>query len=184
MENYPPPYSWSIRLSLFKNPVILRQLGLAIGLPFGVIILILALTASEPPYFYYAMGLIGLLFLLTVLVLLVVFRGTYHVDYSVSDQGITGRMQEGQAKKASRINRAAVLLGLFAGNCTAVGAGMLAEARQGQSLTWGRVRKVTYKPRSRRITLHAALGGSLVLFCLPGNYGAIEQFIRMKEGGG
>ncbi|NLN88428.1 MAG: hypothetical protein GX133_12700, partial [Syntrophomonadaceae bacterium] len=175
MDNHSPPFSWSIRLSLFRNPVLLRQLGLAIGLPFGVMILILALTASEPPYFYYAMGLIGLLFLLSALVLVVVFCGTYDVDYSVSDQGITGRMQEGQAKRAGRINRAAVLLGLFAGNYTVAGAGMLAGARQGQSLTWGRVRKVTYKPRNCRITLHAALGGSLVLFCLPDNYGANEQ---------
>lgn len=181
MGNQSPPFCWSIRLSLFRNPVILRQLGLAIGLPFGIIIAILALTAAKPPYLYYALGLIGLLFLLTALVLLIVFRGTYDVDFSVSEQGITGRMQEGQARRAGRINRAAVLLGLFAGNYTAAGAGMLAGARQSQTLTWGRVRKVTYKPRSRRITLHAALGGSLTLFCLPENYSAIEGFIRGKQ---
>lgn len=184
MDKLSPPFCWSIRLSLFRNPVIVRQLGLAIGLPFGIMIAILVLTASEPPYLYYALGLIGLLFLLTALVLLVVFRGTYDVDYCVSDRGITGRMQEGQAKRAARINQAAVLLGLFAGNYTTAGAGMLAGTRQGQALTWGRVRKVSYRPGRRLIILHAALGGSLPLFCLPENYGAIEGFIRRKQAQG
>jgi hypothetical protein len=180
MDRQTPPFSWTIRLSLFKHPLLLKQLGLAIGIPFGVIIFILILTASQPPYLYYALGLIGLLMLLTGLVLLIVFRGTYDLEFVVSEQGITSRMQETQARRTGRINRAAILLGLFAGNYTTAGAGMLAESRQGQSLGWTRIRKVSWQPRRHIIILRAALGGTIVLFCLPDNYGPVGDFIQEK----
>jgi len=92
-------------------------------------------------------------------------------------------MQEEQARKGRRLSRAAVLLGLFARNYSAVGAGLLAQSRQSQRLTWGQVRKVSYRPKSGVIILRAAPGNSMVLFCPPDSYARIEEQVRSRVGG-
>ena len=180
-KRVPGTCSWSIRVPIFKNALLLRQLGLAIGIPFGIIILILLLVSPGAPYLYYALGLIGLLLLLTGLVLLIVFRGTYDVDYKLGDREVTSRIQENQAAKYRRINRAAILLGLFARNYSAAGAGVLAQGRQGQVLAWKRVRKVTYRPKRRTIILKSVPGDSIVLFCTPENYACVEAYVSLKS---
>ncbi|NLA71270.1 MAG: hypothetical protein GX850_02405 [Clostridiaceae bacterium] len=176
----PPTISWAIRIPIFKNPLILKQLGLAIGIPFGVIILVLLLTARKVPYIYYALGIIGALLVLTTLIIFVIFRGTYDVEFILDSKGVRGKMQEDQARKSGTINKMAILLGLFARNYSAAGAGALAQSRQEQTLAWGRVRKIAYNPKSRMISLKAGLGDTIVLFCTEDNYASVEQYVRAK----
>ncbi|HZK28903.1 MAG TPA: hypothetical protein VFD19_01645 [Clostridia bacterium] len=182
-DGMPPALSWETRVPIFKNPLILKQLGLAIGIPFGIIILVLALTVRETPYIFYALGIIGALLLLTALMVLVVFRGTYDVEFSLDSKRARSSMQEDQARKSRTINRMAILLGLFARNYSAAGAGALAQTRQQQLLAWGRVKKVAYNPKSRMIILRATPGDSIVLFCKEDNYASVEQYVRARTAG-
>lgn len=38
---------WQISVPLFRNGVIVRQLGIALGLPFGLVVLIIGLTSGK-----------------------------------------------------------------------------------------------------------------------------------------
>lgn len=42
--------SWQISVPIFRNTVILKQLGLAIGIPFGVVALVIGLTSGKSIY--------------------------------------------------------------------------------------------------------------------------------------
>jgi len=63
LKNIPGTISWSIAIPLFRG-VVFRQLGLAIGIPFGILIIILLIIARSDPNAFYGLGLIiALLFL-------------------------------------------------------------------------------------------------------------------------
>jgi len=42
----PEKMEWTIKVSVFRNSVIVRQLGFAIGIPFGILIIVFILTKA------------------------------------------------------------------------------------------------------------------------------------------
>jgi hypothetical protein len=56
---------WQISVPIFRNTVILRQLGIAIGIPFGLIALIVGLASGKSVYAFYVLGTISALLFLT-----------------------------------------------------------------------------------------------------------------------
>ncbi len=164
-------------MPIFRNSLILRQLGLAVGLPFGLIALIIGLTSGNRVYTLYALGLIAALLILSWLFILVVYRGKYEVDFALDDNGVLCQTQAKQAQKSRAVNVSASLLGLLTGVPAAAGAGMLAQSRQQVFLPWSRVTRVTYKPKSHTILLRGGWTEQLALFCTDENYRQVEAFV-------
>lgn len=179
-KNKPGALSWSIAVPIFKHAVVLKQLGLAIGIPFGVLVIVLVIIARKEIYALYALGLIGALFLFTWLFLLAVYRGKYEVGFILDDRGAFYRTEARQAKKDRTINTLAVIAGVLSGKPVMAGAGMLAQSRQQVFLRWPRLTRVRYKPRSRTILLRSSLTDSIALFCSEENYAAVEEFVKTK----
>ncbi|MDX9872117.1 MAG: hypothetical protein RBT41_06835 [Clostridia bacterium] len=169
---------WRVSVPIFRNTVILKQLGLALGLPFSLVALIITFTSGRSVYTLYALGLIGALLFLTWLFIRVVYDGTYDVEYILDDQGVLCCTQARQAKKNRVINALTVILGLLSGKPAAAGAGMLAQARQEVFLKWNRVRRITYKPQSRSILLRGGWMENIALFCTEENYRMAEQAVK------
>jgi hypothetical protein len=42
-----PLLQWQIRVPIFRNPVILKQLGIAVGIPFGLLALAVTILSGE-----------------------------------------------------------------------------------------------------------------------------------------
>lgn len=171
---------WKISVPLFKNTVILSQLGLAIGIPFGLLAVILGIESGESVYTLYALGVICALLFLTWLILMVVYGGKYEVEFVLDDKGAHCRTQAGQRKKNRIINTLVVVLGLLSGKPAAAGAGMLADTRQTVFLRWNRVTRVKYKPRSYTILLRGGWTENIALFCTQDGYHAVEQIVMNK----
>lgn len=178
----PGKMSWSISLPIFKNTVVLKQLALAIGIPFAVVAMILVVASGDGVYALYGLGLIGALLFFTWLFLMVVYRGKYEMDFILDSEGALYRTQTGQAKKNRIVNTLAVVLGLLSGKPVAAGAGMLAQSRQEVLLRWNRITRVGYKPRSRTILLRSGPMDNIALFCSAENYSAVEDFVKIKTG--
>ena len=53
---------WQISVPIFRNTVILKQLGLAIGIPFGLVVIVVALASGKSVYAIYGLALIAVLF--------------------------------------------------------------------------------------------------------------------------
>lgn len=171
---------WQISVPIFINTVILKQLGLAIGIPFGVVMLVIVLISGRSRDTLYVLGFIATLFLLTGLFIMVVYRGKYDVAFRLDDKGVLCRTQTNQKKKNRVVNGLTVVLGLFSGNPAAAGAGILAQSRQEVYLRWSRITKVKYKPRSRTILLRGGWMEQIAVFCTPENYMWVKDFVRRK----
>ena len=171
---------WQISVPIFRNRVILKQLGLAIGIPFGLVALVIGLTSGKSVYALYGLGIIVVLLFLTWRFIMAVYRGKYEAEFVLDGKGILCRTQAKQAKKNRIINSLTVVLGLLSGKPAAAGAGMLAQSRQEVSLRWNRVTRVKYKPKSRTILLRGGWTENIALFCADENYEQVEAFVRQN----
>ena len=187
MENTPGNIQWYTSVPIFRNTIILKQLGIAIGIPFGLVALVIGLAPGKSVYALYGLGLIGALLFFTWLFIMMVYRGRYEAEFVLDDKGARCRTQEKQGKKNRLINPLTVILGLLSGKPAAAGAGMLAQSRQEVYIRWNRVTKVKYKPGGHTILLRGGWGESMALFCTAKNYSQVEHEVthrttRLKGG--
>lgn len=173
------PIEWQVRVPIFRNRTILKQMGIAIGIPFGVLILFL-LFFTEGSEKFYALGLIALLFLLTYLLIQVLYGGDYAAEYRIDNSGVRCATQRDQQKKNRWVNGFAVVLGLIGGKFSAAGAGVLAQSRQNVLIKWRSATKVTYHPQRHEIRLWAGWFEQMAIFCTPENYHEVEAALREK----
>ena len=180
---------WQISVPIFRNRVILKQLGLAIGIPFGLVALVIGLTSGKSVYTLYGLGLIAALLFFTWLFIMAVYRGKYETEFVLDQKGVLCRTQAKQAKKDRIVNALTVMLGLLSGKPAVAGAGMMAQSRQEVFIRWSRLTKVKYKPKSRTILLWGGWTENIALLCADENYEQVEVFVRRnttlpKKGGG
>jgi len=175
-------YGWEIRVPMLRNPVIVRQLGLAIGVPFVLLALLLALISGQAVYALYGLGLMVAMWLLAALVILVIYGGRYEVAFELDDKGVVCRTQARQRNTNRVINGLTVVLGALAGKPALAGAGMLAQSRQQESLRWSRVRSVRYYRQSKTILLRAGWLEPLALFCTDDNYERVCEMVARQTG--
>lgn len=168
---------WSARVPIFRNRVIVWQLAIAIGIPFGIVALVLFFAGSGPER-WYGLGLVLGLLLLAYLFVRLVYGGTYEVAYVLDERGILSHTQESQARTNRIVNGMAVALGAFSRRPTAAGAGMLAASRQRVFLAWEDVQRVQYVPRVNTIMLRGSVLEPLALFCDRETYAEVEAAVR------
>lgn len=171
---------WQKSIAIFKNALILRQLALAIGIPFGLIALIIGLSSGKSIYTVYALGLIAAFFFLTWLLIMLVYRGKYEVEFVLDDKGVLSRTQAKQAKKNRIINAITIVAGVASRNASAAGAGFLAQTKESVFIRWDKVQKVKYKPHSYTIMLRGGPMEQIALFCGEDNYERIEAFVKER----
>lgn len=167
---------WQIRVSIFKNPVILKSLALAIGIPFAIVIGVILFAAGADAG--YALLLIGLLFLLTFLLLMVLFGGRYAPGFIIDESGITNYTQSKYARRSNKISKLTILLGALSANPTAAGAGLLAQSKQVVRLKWKNIRKTKYDPKRCTIVLSGGIAEKIAVFCTRDNYAQVESVIK------
>lgn len=171
---------WQLSVSIFKNTVILKQLGLAIGIPFGLVVLVIGLASDKSVYTLYGLGLITVLLLLTWLFMMALYRGKYEVEFVLDEKGVLCRTQTKQAKKNRIVNTLTVVFGFLSGKLATAGAGILAQSRQEVFLRWKHVTRVKYKPKSHTILLRGGLSEQIALFCADKNYPEIEKMVMLR----
>lgn len=164
---------WELHVPIFRNTIILKQLGVAIGIPFGILILILILIKA-----YYGIMLVAVLLLLTFLVIQLLWGGKYDVGFELDSNGIRSYTHKHQAKKNWILNSLAVVFGLFSGKPAVAGAGMLAQSRQDVYLKWKNIKKVKYLPNRHVVMVTGGFTENLAVFCTKDNYDEVESFIQ------
>ncbi len=181
-EKIPDKFEWSIDVPIFRNSIILKQLGIAIGIPFGLLLIFLFIISKPENRIYtlYATGLILLLFLLTYVFIMLVYKGKYSVNFILDETGIQTLTQSDMAKKNKLVNGLATGLGLLTGKPSVAGAGILADSKQSVVLKWSKIQQVKYKPKQNTILLRGNPMENIGVFCTPENYPQVEAFIRNK----
>lgn len=171
---------WRTKVPIFKDITILKQLGIAIGIPFGIVLFVIAATSEWSVYTLYAVSLIGALMFISWIFIMTVYGGKYEVEFLLNDEGILCRTQAKQAKKNRIINSLAVAVGLLSGKPAVAGAGFLAAERQSVFLRWNRITRVKYCPGRRTILLRGGWTENIGLFCTKENYQEAEEFVKNR----
>ena len=155
---------------------------IAIGIPFGAVILFLLFNAirSDSKDSYYGIGLIVLLFLSGFLLLMVAFGGQYAVTFDMDEKGITCKSQDRYKKKSKMIGFLTVILSIFSKNPTAAGAGLLSQTRHTARIKWADINKVKYYPKYRTILVKENALNTLGIFCTKENYPVVESYIKKR----
>jgi hypothetical protein len=169
---------WMISVPIFRNRVILKQLGLAIGIPFGAVIIFLIVSTKEIKYLMYSLGLIALLFLMTYIYIMVIYKGAYKMEFILDDKGVLASTQADEFRKNTRMNALTMLLGTLTGKPAAAGAGMLAQSRQRVFIKWSDVTDVKYKPNSNTILLKSGWTESIAIFCTDKLYDEVSRKVE------
>ncbi|WP_070000544.1 hypothetical protein [Cellulosilyticum sp. I15G10I2] len=164
---------WEIRIPIFKNSLILRQLMFAIGIPFGTLLMYLIYIKG-----YYGALLVALTLLLTFIFIQVVYGGTYDVKYIMNKKGVRCAYQEKQRKKNNIINTLLFFSGIFSGKPTYAGAGVLANARQDEFIAWKKVIKIKYFDHKRIIVVKSGYLDHITIFCENDDYDKIKTFVK------
>lgn len=174
----PESLSWQQDVSIFTHPVILRDLLKAVGIPFGILIVFIMWSSGWDLQgdVRFALGLIGLLFFLTWLLIFILFRGIWQVEFRLNDRELRTRTRAGQARRWAAVSSITVLGGLAAGKPTVAGAGLLAGSRQEVRIPWEKVRKMKVYPKNHTIVVRGGLTEKTALFCTRENYPVVLKY--------
>lgn len=166
---------WEIFVPIFKNRFILKGLGLTVGIPFGILIAVILFTGgSDAPY---ALGLIGLLFFLSFIIIMIAYGGKYAAGFILDEKGIVNYTQSRQLKRNRILNTVLMIFGTISFRPAAVGTAMIAQSRQVVRLPWKKIKKVVYYPRQNAILVRGGHSQKLVVFCSRENYAEAERMI-------
>ncbi len=174
---------WEISVPIFKTGVILKDLALALGIPFGLLIILLLLISGgdiSSRGVGYPLISIGLLFIFGFLFIMVLYRGRYDAGYEIDSKGILNYTQQGQRRKNKAINLILIVLGFFTGRPSVAGTGVLAQSRQSVSIRWKDLRKVKIYPKSRTIVAWGGFACKIAIFCNDDNFADVRDAIMSK----
>jgi len=175
---------WEINVPIFRNTVILKDLGIALGIPFGLLILILLIISGgdiSSDGILYPLVSIGILFIAGYLFVMLIYGGCYAAGYVIDKNGILNYTQRKQAKKNKIINTLLIVFGLFSRRPSVAGAGLLAQTRQSVFLKWKNIRKVKIYPKSKSIVIKGGFAEKIALFCNDDNFQIVKDMILSKS---
>lgn len=176
-------FFWEISVPIFGNNVILKDLGIALGIPFGLLILTLLIISGgdiSADGILYPLILIGILFIAGFLFVMIIYGGNYRAGYVIDNIGILNYTQKKQAKRNKIINSLLVVVGLLSGKPSAAAAGILAQSGQSMLVKWKNIKIVRVYPSSKTIVVKGGFAEKIALFCNDDNYEYVKDIILSK----
>lgn len=167
--------NYRITLHPFTQSIILYQLCIAIGIPFGILIVFLFFIQA-----WEALILIGLLILITS-ILVIILYGKIQLIYTIDDTGIRCEPDDKQLQKNTRMNQLTFMAGLFAKNTTVSASGFLAQSNQIQHFTWDEIKKIKFE--SKQFICTNKVGQKLIVIVPSNQYASIKQ-VMLEKGKG
>lgn len=171
---------WQASVPIMGTPIIVRQLALAIGLPFGIVILVLLVTSGGDRYAWYGVGLVVLLLAATWLAVRILYGGRYDAEFLLDADGARASLDTTSRRRSRGVSRLAVAAGMAAGQPTVAGAGLLAAGNQSQYLTWDEVRRVDQDRTHRTIVLRGPAVAHVALFCTTENFDEVLAHVAAR----
>jgi len=183
---------WDIDVSILTNKFILRELLKVLGIATLITVFIVLLitlpsvlsgdftgSSSNLRDMKYALILIGLLFVVTVLFIFAYYGNRYMLSYSLDKNTVSTMSRTEQRSRNSKLNFLLIIIGLLTRNLAATGTGFLANSRQDQIMKWNNVKKATFYPASNTITLSTGYGEKSIVFCKEENYSEVSEHVRL-----
>jgi len=177
-------FEWEIEVPVMKNPLLLFQTALVVGIGATfVFLLLLGLNLYERAWgqiadsFVVWISLFLGLGLLFTIALLLISAGGKMIRYEVDDKGIVRY----DMRKKGGVSKWLGILGLFSGTSagyTAAGAALLSNARKVEATRWRDVSRIETFPLRREIRLSNDWRTLMQIFCPQDRYDDILKLVR------
>ncbi len=189
-----PPVSateklYHTRVVLWRQPIVMRQLGLALGGGLVALGLVLILVGGPLDWAWLGqvariLGLVALIMLGLCVVGVLVFYGRgYEYAYRLDDEGIEAR----PIGRTAHTNRIVNTLLMLSGRPGPAGAGMLAASRQVERVDWRQIDEARLQPKGHTISLYRRGKRQMAVFASPDNKDAlladIEAHLTKQKAG-
>ena len=92
-------------------------------------------------------------FIASLLIALIFFFNKYYAQTVISERGVNFELVKWTGKLSQAVAAGNLVLGVLRSSPTAVGAGLLADTQRSVFVPWSKIRKVTFFPRQRVITV-------------------------------
>jgi hypothetical protein len=178
------PLAWETEMRLVTNGHMLGTMALACFLAAGIMALLLTFifaTQREwqaiPPILAMAGGTGLFLFVLSLLVMALVFGDRFRVRYTLDDDGVLFEAVDRRGKAA---NRLAFWVGVLAGKPGVAGAGLAAAASETLRAGWHAVQRAAFDPRRRRIALFNRWRRFMTIYATPETYAAAAALVARR----
>lgn len=173
-ESAAAPLTWQCDVPLLTNPVMVGGLikvwaiaGLLMfGLVGGITGIQYGIKAVVPLAGMLSI-ILGGLFVLSLLIMLVVFGNRMRMSFTIDDRGVLVQLIDRRAKAA---NRLAAVAGVLGGKPGVAGAGLIAMSGEERGAVWSSIVTATYHPGRHTIALRNEWRVVLYVFCTPQIY--------------
>lgn len=162
---------WDMKVPIFKNSLILKQLFIAIGIPFGILIIFLFFIKA-----YEGLIIIAATFVLTFILVRLLYKGTYDVNYLINKNEIICETQKEQKKKVDVISKITFLLGVISNNPSVAGAGLLSGINTKTKIEWERIKKVKINEKHKYFLIYGGFNERISLFCSEENFDIVKKY--------
>lgn len=183
MKKTTAPLVWETDLPLFST-YMLRQWSFAMLATALVMVLLLGtLFAAQgewdvlPMLGFMVVAISGGLWLLGLIIMALMFRGRFHVRYTLSDDGI---LQESVEPLAKQANRAAIILGILARKPGLLGAGLIARSRESEAVNWKGAFTAVAQPERHLIALRNSWRTVMFLQCTAENFAEVLERVNLS----
>lgn len=180
---------WEITVPLLANKHILKQLFWIFQIAVGFVLILLFLIQALDPYtkitldFVKFLGqlyfiLLAILSVCLVLGYLIIMGARYDFIFTLDSNGVMERPGRKQGRKNLITNTMLIIAGLFSRNPGLAGAGMIAQSRQENYISWQDINKMEVDPRSRTIILKRNRRPLMMVFCTKENFEEVKDRIK------
>lgn len=183
-----PSLTWKTDLPLFSRVMLVQWSGAMLGTGIAAMVILTTIFIGNGEWnglgamAMVIAAVIGALWVLGLSIMAVLFRGRFHVRYTLDDRGIRYESLESLVRGA---NRAAVVAGALARSPGVAGAGWLAASRESEEIRWKGAFKAVYRPGARVILLRNSWRTLMWVQCKPDNFelvaAAVEQHMARRQ---
>lgn len=167
--------SYTKTIKPFHQKIILFQLAVAIGMPFGMLLLFLLIIKAKE-----ALIFVSLFLSISVCVVIILFR-EIEVRFKIDHTGITSEPSQKQLKINTRLNRLSFLAGLFSRKLTVSSAAYLSQSNQIQHFRWNHIKHIENKGNTFIITNRQ--NQKIILVTNTNNYSSINEILQQWRKG-
>lgn len=173
---------WEIDIPLLNNKVLLKQIFFVFLITFIIVTVLMSvifLSQGEPEtipmlLLIFFLVLLGL-FVLSILVMLIIFGNRMTLRFTVDNKGVLYEMIDKRGKKLTNL---AIILGALTGKPTPAGSGLIAKSQEVVFINYKNVIKIEPRDRERVILLKNEWRTLMAIYCKEENYNEVKEFIN------
>jgi len=186
---------WDFDIPILNNRFIMGGVALALGIPAGIVAIIVGafylndirsgatMQESDPSMLPGILFILALLFGLTALIILVVYKNRIQARFKLDSQGIHYFTREEAYKKNTALNTLLFFLSITKNRPGAASAAVGAQITQNESIRWKNIKKIKTYDSSKAILVKGGFGSKIMLYCHEDNYEKIKEFLKGRISG-